>query len=68
MEVAEADFQVFADGFMDTVNLIHHTIVHTPHSVGNMVLSGKAFDCIFSRKFFQFCGEFSCLFSGDELG
>ena len=68
MEVAEANFQVFADGFMDAVGILDHTIVHAPHSVGNMVLSGKAFDCVLARKLFQFGGDFSCLFPCDELG
>lgn len=68
VEVAEANFQVFADGFMDAVGILDHTIVHAPHAVGNMVLSGKAFDCILARKSFQLGGDFSCLFSCDELG
>lgn len=51
VEVAEADFQVFADGFVDAVGILDHTIVHAPHAVGNMVLSGKAFDCILARNF-----------------
>ena len=68
VEVAEADFLVFADGLVDAVGILDHTIIHAPHSVGNMVFSVQALHGVLTRKPFQFGGDFSCLFSCDEFG
>ena len=68
MEVAEADFLVFADGLVDAVGILDHTIIHTPHSVGNVVFSVQALHGVLARKPFQFGGDFPCLFPCYELG
>lgn len=68
VEVAESDFQVFADGFVDAVGILDHTIVHAPHSVSNMVFSVQALHGVLARKPFQFGGDFPCFFPCDELG
>ena len=68
VEVAEADFLVFADGLVDAVGILDHTIIHAPHSVGNEVFSVQALHGVLARKPFQFGGDFPCLFPCDELG
>ena len=68
MEIAEADFFVFADGLVDAVGILDHTIVHAPHSVGNMVFSVQALHGVLVRKPFQFGSDLPCFFPCDELG